>query len=517
MFSYKKIITWILIIGLFALSACSKFLDHPVENQAPPTTIDYTDLTQMYSPVSGAYKAVTRGGYITWIPTFMKTSQSDDIYPLTGYSEVNNLIHNGVSGPAIQSFWAIDQTWVNDYSAIITCNSALAELAKFAKNIPASDATNQQLLLRYQAEIRTLIALGHFFMCRWYGDVPILGPESISPANLDTIHKSKHLAVQQYIINEMNSCIPNLENVAPNKATHIGGVTQYTALMLKAKTAMDIAGGDNTSPYWDTVLTCTNQIINSGKFSLYPNYYELWKIPGKLCDESILEFQYSDFGSTTGNIVTSGDDASGSQWANLFLFQGPANSYGGLINGSGWLVPSDDAYNFLTARNDTIRRKTTFERCGINGDPTTYAVTPDGDTVSGNVALSKYFNGKAYTPTSESNGTTGYYGSNNNVRLWRYAETLLMNAEALIRKGQNGDVPLNLVRNRVGLPSIANATIQQLMDERRAEFICEWWGERFNDLVRTGEAASVFSGFTVGQSEFWPTPQQEINLDANLK
>jgi hypothetical protein len=181
------------------------------------------------------------------------------------------------------------------------------------------------------------------------------------------------------------------------------------------------------------------------------------------------------------------------------------------------MVPSDDAYNFLTARNDSIRIKTTFERCGINGDPSTYAVTPDGDTVSGNVTLSKYFNGKAYTPTSESNGTQGYYGSNNNIRIWRYAETLLMNAEALIRKGQNGDGPLNLVRNRVGLSSIANTTIQQLMDERRAEFICEWWGERFNDLVRTGQAASVFPGFVVGQSEFWPTPQQEINLDANLK
>jgi hypothetical protein len=488
-----------------------------VENQAPQTTIDYKDLSLMYQPVSGAYKSVTRGGYITWIQTFMKTSQSDDIYPLTGYSEVNNLIHNGVSGSAIQSFWAINQTWVNDYAVIITCNGALAELAKFGKNIAASDATNQQLLLRYQAETRFLIALGHYYICRSYGDVPILGPESIFPSSLDTVHKSKLLDVRKYIINEMNWCIPNLEDVAPNQAAHVGGVTKYTALMLKAKTAMDIAGGDSNSPYWDTVLNCTNQIINSGKFSLFPDYYELWKIPGKLCNESILEFQYSDFGSTTGNVVTSGDEAGYSQWANLYLFQAPVNSYGGLINGPGWLAPSDNAYNFLAARNDTIRIKTTFERCGINGDPNTYAVTPDGDTVSGNVSLTKYFNGKAYTPTSESNGTEGYYGSNNNVRVWRYAETLLMNAEALIRTGQNGDVPINLVRNRVGLPSISNATLQQLLDERRAELICEWWGERFNDLVRTGQAANVFSGFVVGQSEFWPTPQAQIDLNKNLQ
>jgi hypothetical protein len=47
--------------------------------------------------------------------------------------------------------------------------------------------------------------------------------------------------------------------------------------------------------------------------------------------------------------------------------------------------------------------------------------------------------------------------------------------------------------------------------------ICEWWGERFNDLVRTGQAASVFSGFVKGQSEFWPIPTNQIALDKNLQ
>src|SRR6185312_15099819 len=176
MIANRQMVACFLIIAGLAVSGCSKFLDHPVENQAAETTINYADLTLMYQPVSGAYHAVTVGGYITWIPTFMLASQSDDIYPLTGYSEVNNLIHNGVSGSSIQSFWAINQGWVNDYSAIITCNSALAELSKFGKNIPASDATNQQLLLRYQAETRFLVALGHYYLCRSYGDVPILGP-----------------------------------------------------------------------------------------------------------------------------------------------------------------------------------------------------------------------------------------------------------------------------------------------------------------------------------------------------
>ena len=62
-------------------------------------------------------------------------------------------------------------------------------------------------------------------------------------------------------MSEMDTCIASLEDARPNQATHMGGVTKYTALMLKAKAAMDLAGNDNGSPNWDVVLDCTNQII----------------------------------------------------------------------------------------------------------------------------------------------------------------------------------------------------------------------------------------------------------------
>lgn len=109
------------------------------------------------------------------------------------------------------------------------------------------------------------------------------------------------------------------------------------------------------------------------------------------------------------------------------------------------------------------------------------------------------------------------YGANNNIRIFRYADVLLMNAEAKIRKGQSGDAELNKVRLRVGLTSVTGATLQQVLDERHAEFICEPWGERFNDLLRTGQSASVLAGFVPGQSEFFPIPQAQIDINSNLK
>ena len=105
---------------------------------------------------------------------------------------------------------------------------------------------------------------------------------------------------------------------------------------------------------------------------------------------------------------------------------------------------------------------------------------------------------------------------NNNIRVFRYADVLLMNAEAKVRAQQNGDEPFNLVRTRAKLSPITNVTLDQILDERRAEFAMEW-GERFFDLVRTGKAPDVLSGFVPGESEYYPIPQNQIDLNPNLK
>ncbi len=512
--TYKNRIYKVAALASVLLAGCSDFLDNPLENQTPSVQIDYTDLNRMYQPVSGVYSSVTKGGFASWVHTFLKTSQSEDIDPRTGYSEVNELVHNYKSGAVIKGFWALDDMWSRYYGSVLTCNSALAELDKFAANIGDGDQANKQLLARYQAEVRFFRALLHYYIARSFGDVPVLGVESVDPGYLGTVGKTPVVDVRQHVISEMDFCIANLEDARPNQAAHQGGVTKYTALFLKAKAAMDLAGNDNGSPHWDVVLESTDQIINSNRFSLFEDYYQLWKKPGKMCDESILELQYSDFGNPTGDVVMSG----GQVWDNLFLFQAPQNTYGAPINGDGWLIPSDEAVRFLTGRKDDIRLKTAVQHCGIDGRPGTFSVTPDGDTISGNTAGKKYFNGKAYFPKSQMTpGRVDWYGANNNVRVFRYAEALLMNSEARIRKGQNGDAPINLVRTRVGLAPLVNATIPQLMDERRAEFICEWWGERFNDLVRTDQAATVLSGFVKGESEFFPIPQVQEDRNTNLK
>lgn len=509
---YKQITVMLLVVVL--LSACSKFLDRPLENKPQATKIDYANLSLMYQPVSGVYRTATSGTFAKWISVTIRTVRGDDVEP--GNDDAGQVaIHNYQNNVTVKSYWGINDMWISLYGVVLSANSALAELTEFGKHV-GSDADNAKRLAQYQAEVRFFRALGHYWASRYFGAVPILGEESNDPNALSNATKSSVEDVKKHVMAEMDFCIANLEDARPNQAAHVGGVTKYTALMLKAKAAMDLAGNDNASPHWDVVLDCTNQIINSGKFSLFSSYYQLFKKPGKLSNEAILEFQYSDFGKESGDIVTSG--GANELWGNFFLFQGPENTFGAPITGSGWMVPTQKAVDFLTARNDSVRLKTTILYCGVNGQPGTVAITPDGDPVSGNAGFKKYFNGKAYFPKSQmTTGRVDYYGANNNIRVFRYAEVLLMNAEAKIRKGQNGDAPLNEVRNRAKLASLSGATLQQLLDERHAELICEWWGERFNDLLRTNQAATVLPGFTVGRSEYLPIPQEQEDRNVNLR
>ena len=110
------------------------------------------------------------------------------------------------------------------------------------------------------------------------------------------------------------------------------------------------------------------------------------------------------------------------------------------------------------------------------------------------------------------------YGGYNNVRIYRYADALLLYAEALVHNSGagSGDQYLNLVRERAGLGSINGATLDQIIEERGIELSMEWGGDRFFDLVRTGKTSELGSNFKASEDEFFPTPQEQIDNHPGL-
>jgi hypothetical protein len=131
-------------------------------------------------------------------------------------------------------------------------------------------------------------------------------------------------------------------------------------------------------------------------------------------------------------------------------------------------------------------------------------------------ATDNIYDGKAYLPVSQMTGGNREWGRNNNVRIIRYAEVLLMNAEAKIRLGKNGDAPLNKVRTRAAMPNLTNATADDVLDERRME-LCAEWGLRYTDLCRMGLASAVLGkyGWTE-KARFIPVPSNQIILTPEL-
>lgn len=471
---------------LFGATSCSDYIDIDPENSVPEEKVDYTNLDNMYMPVSGVYAKVRTGAmhWVIWPLSIVRdgdvwSGKPDDQAPLVDMGNYNY----------DQGFWGLNEMWNQYYGIIKVANSALESLDEYAvyATTDAQKATNRS----YQGEVKFLRAYAYYRLVQAFGPVTILRSNTQTNLTRSTIE-----AVNKYMLEDLEYAYNNCPEVRPNEMAHIGAVSAYSAKALAAKVYLNMG-------QYDQVEKLTDDIINSRKFELYGDFYQLFKIPGKLCDESLFECQCTDFGQGSGEMV----DAD--QW---FNFQGPSLQGPSIsVGGWGFIGYSDEFKAWAESRNEDVRATTTF----LVGGTT----TPSGDFIKPqqNSIRTNCWNGKAYTPTNQMTEGRTKYGSNNNIRVLRYADVLLMNAEAKVKLGKNGDEPFNEVRRRAHMPELTNITFDQILDERRMELCCEW-GERYNDLIRTGKAAEVLGpkGWTV-EKTYYPLPLDQITDNADLK
>lgn len=437
---------------MFSITSCDDFLDKEPEGKVPEEKVDYTNLENMYQPVSGVYAKIRTSG-MHWVIWELTTIREQDIYGVQ-----NDIFKNVGFYKYDDSFWGIDEIWKQYYNIIKVANSAIETLDLYAENIKNDgDMKNYKA---YRGEVMFMRAYAYFRMVQAFGPVTILRDNNQTDLQRSTVD-----AVYKYALKDLQYGIDNMPRIRPNQSSHIGAVTAFSAAALAAKIYLNMGN-------YDKVEELTDDIISNGNFSLYSDYYQLFKIPGKLCDESIFECQCTDFGNGSGDLVEPGE------W---FICQGPVNS--GNISGWGHCGVYESFRDWAYERGETVRATTSFLLAG--------ETTPSGDYINPrkNPANADCWNGKAYTPASQLTPGRTKYGTNNNIRIFRYADVLLMNAEAKIRNGKNGDAPFNEVRRRAEMPELTNVTVNQVLDERRMELFFEW-GERYTDLLRTGLAAT---------------------------
>lgn len=493
-------LTLIIMVLLFSVS-CNDNLDELAENRSFTGDTDYTISSDMILPLIGAYTEFNGRG---WEDFPLISVRGDDVNAgglgdQQDYGETDKFNYN-------KDYWMYNSVWQNLYIDILTMHSTIEQIELYKEN-GGDEATANQ----YIAEAKTLRGFLLFQTSRVWGDVFIT--TSSDPSDILVADVSSKEEVMQYISDQMDEAIPVLQDLNPNQREDIaGGVTKYTALAIKALANLELKN-------YQAVADATSEIINGGKFDLEANFYELFKIDGKLNNENILEMQFSDFGQGAGSVKS-----------HLFAFYGPENwtpSVEGSSSGWGFFEPSLKYIKFMLDRNETVRLETSvlFTERGINEikADANYATLPewisnttrDGDVIN-DYARAMFASGKHYLPSNQLTPGRIDYGTNKNFTCIRYAEILLMHAEAITRgasaTGMNADEAVNAVRLRAGLNTLSGVSTQQVLDEKFAELAMEW-GTRYYDLIRTGNTSELsYEGRSFSEDKtFLPYPQAQVD------
>lgn len=479
-----KKITIILFAVLitFNFSACKKFLEFEPYGQ-PSNLGALTDAQAMqtiYALYEWQYREGTTGRGLMWYE-----NASDDF--VTGRTQaeaanIANFIDNGSNTRDVRD------NWPQMYRTINYANQIL-------KQVPASENLSEGVKNMVLGNAHFWRGFAYLWLAPWYGDngpnggIPIVD-ENTAIEDIDVPRPSSILANYDMIISDMEKAAELLPYFQDLPSAQWGLTHKTAAWGHAARAALYAAQYDNS--YYAKVIQYTDLVINSGRHALVPNYADVFEIENNWSSE----YMYS---------VTS-NEVDGSKWPGISFQNGGFGYY----NTWGYFQPTLELYNAFE-QGDTRRKKTIIapgDTVSFIGNQIIWQVNPSATSSPTGFTLGKWL---APFRDADCLGTTVNPNGNNmttrlNISMMRYAEVLLMKAEALIWSGQNGDQYINMVRERAGLAPLTNASQADLKRERRVEFAMEWGVWRHLDLVRWGDAQAVYAQ---------PKHGYKVNLSGN--
>lgn len=495
-------LVYVLVAGLCFTSCEDKLKEQ--DGQLGTGDLDYTKTSDMIMPLIGAYAQIYSRG---WEDPLLIGVRGDDVNA-GGLGDQQPFAETDLFNYD-KGYWMYNSLWTNMYSDILDINNARETIQTYKDFAPESAYAKAD---QYMAETKVLSGWTHLQMSRVWGSVFIITQSDVTDDLANGV--ATKAEVMKYVSDLMDEALPYLPDMRPNQRTDVpGGVTKYTALAVKALANLELEN-------YQEVANATSAIINSNKFMLFNDFYQLFKKPGELSNENLFEFQYSDYGSATGSVNN-----------HLYSPFGPQNwtpARTGASSGWGFYEPSFKFIKFMLDRNETVRLQTSvlFTDRGIAEIKTDAAyatlpswisnTTPDGDVVN-DFNRAKFSSGKHYLPSKQLTEGRNDYGSGKNFIVIRYAEILLMYAEALTKganaSGMTADQAVNLVRNRAGLGDLTGVTHADVMDEKFAELAMEW-GIRYFDLIRLKNYAELsYDGRTFTEDKaLLPYPQAQVDL-----
>ena len=482
--NFNSILSMAIII--LVASSCKKFVDYKPSEDYQITADDYLKSQDDYQKmVIGTYSPLQW----IWANTVIGDVASDNSVA-GGENATDQLGFQQIDDyqiVAINSY--LTEAWKSCYEGINRANYLHENKAKL-------DFTGKDALY---GEVYFLRAFYYFELVKMFGDVPLFVDNRLSVSDSKNYQRTPKAAVYTQIEKDLTDAIA----VLPITNIQKGRVTKYAAQALLGKVLL-------YQEKFTEAAAMLENVVN-GPFSLVPNYGDIFLQAGENGTESVFEIQYSNAspfydwsnpGRGQGNLAVQ--------------VCGIRNLTGNSPYGQGWStnLPTANLAAAFTAGDkrkgvtvlDIEAYKTANPSFGI-----TYLVAPYKNT--------GLYNQKYLPRKGETSGQVelNYL---NNFRTIRYADVLLMAAEANNRASAANDSKaqtyLNKVRQRAfgdmlhGITATGAVLKQAIWDERRVELAME--GDRFFDLVRTGQAASKITGFVVGKNELFPIPQQEIDI-----
>ena len=382
--------------------------------------------------------------------------------------------------------------WTDAFSGIKRCNDVLEDIEKGIADASETD------IKYWQAQVYVLRAFYANWLWKFYGNVPYFERNLTSPYLAEQITADQ---LYEHMITDIETAL-SLNALSFRAApAEAGRVTTAMAYMLYAEIVMY----QNDKDRYATALKYMKEIIDSPLYGLTPDYTTIFKEEGEWSVESIWEINYIS-------------ENAARDWGSPLAAGGTVLPT--LVSPNNWpsgVEGHETGWGFAPVRATTYAM---FEANDARRDATCWDVASTGVEYNKRYQDEGFFLEKY---TAKTGGTEGQKASvelnyNNNWRIYRYSEALLNAAELLVATGGNAGEArqyLNDVRRRAGLNTEVAPTIENILKERRLEFVGE--GKRYWDLIRTGFAAS-----TLGPDQYrtntWsankkhlPIPQSEID------
>jgi len=482
----KKYSIYTLILFAVSSAVVVSCSDEFVDRKAP-----YSIDSENYFNSESDYNQALIGAYdmlhSTYLNVMMGEIASDNTasggesaIDVIGMQQIDDMIHTPAN-PQLKNVW----DWM--FAGVQRCNYIMEFKDK-------TDFTNKSQVI---GETRYLRAYYHFELVKWFGGIPLNGDKRFSVDDVTRVPRSSVQDVYASIEADLQYAVANLKTKGENPSK--GRATKGAAQALLGKVYL----------YQEKYVDASNvleDLINSGDYALVADYNSIFENNGENNIESVFEVQYTD--------------QEGASFDCLQCSEGNvAVGFSGIRNYSGPLFES--GYSFNVPRQEAVDA---FELGDRRKDVAILDIVAWAAANNASYGVgykhTGFYNRKYIPRLGDANIGDQNLTNPNNYRAIRYADVLLLAAEAFNRGGIDDTKArnyLNEVRRRAfgdsnhDAPIVSGANLTELiLAERRVELVGE--GHRFFDLVRTGKAAAEIEGFTPGKNDIFPLPIEEIQF-----